>query len=438
MGAACCHCMAISDTLVRCKCCQRAKYCNKQCQVNDWKCHKYGCRKLKTVRETFYPMLKDRVKDDKDLPNLPAFLKATVDETIPAEKKKQWDKSAKFLIFLKTCMICGKNEYDFGADRNWTNCPTCRFGWCCSQDHFQEALSAHTPQVCESYQRATACRLFRWNHCKRYGEEFIFGPESPLTMPFSGFPSSWEEYYETRCPLQHQKSRQGILPLEFLPAATKQLSQPVMCLYSIYQHDFLREKYTSSGASAQELTIHVVGANSAFELWPRQFWEEILHCLPSVSCLNVDFIGPEVAIDSPRDALECCPKCTSQHRSRTVAFHCKTYHDYKSDEATFTPPDLLVAFNTGLSEECRASWKASLQVILDMNVPALFTAYQKDEAEKEFAILQNLGANLLCDEPLLNPFRVDELDIEPGFFYNCGKEPFYQNSMYCCLFRGRR
>ena len=43
--------------------------------------------------------------------------------------------------------------------------------------------------------------------------------------------------------------------------------------------------------------------------------------------------------------------------------------------------------------------------MLDMNVPCMFTAYTKNEAVGDYAILKSLNANCWSDEALLNPMR---------------------------------
>jgi splicing suppressor protein 51 len=135
--------------------------------------------------------------------------------------------------------------------------------------------------------------------------------------------------------------------------------------------------------------------------------------------------------------MECCPECTSRQRQRKQSLLGMTYHDFQADSTIFTAPDLIVAFNSGMAEEETESWQKTLKVILDINVPAMFTSYQKDEADNEYAILQSLNARTLTDKPVRNPFAVQLPEIEPGYWYGSKKEPFFHNSMYCVCFQGR-
>lgn len=127
----------------------------------------------------------------------------------------------------------------------------------------------------------------------------------------------------------------------------------------------------------------------------------------------------------------CCRTCTFQNRERTTAFFGLTYHDYFA-HANFAAPDLAVAFNTGMYEQFTDSWKASLEVVWYMSVPALFTSYNKDEAVQDHAVLTS-NANVLADAPILNPMREDHAIIEA-----CGQvDAFFQRNMCCTGFKGR-
>lgn len=41
--------------------------------------------------------------------------------------------------------------------------------------------------------------------------------------------------------------------------------------------------------------------------------------------------------------------------------------------STYTPPDLAVAFNTGASQEYSDSWRETMEVLVDREVPSVFT-----------------------------------------------------------------
>jgi len=104
--------------------------------------------------------------------------------------------------------------------------------------------------------------------------------------------------------------------------------------------------------------------------------------------------------------------------------------------ATKLPPDLIVDFNTGMAQEETDSWKTSLELMLDLDVPALFTAYNQDEAKADYALLSSvMGAQMLTTEPVLNPVRVAYDFIDPG--EGGAANPFFQPNMYAMCFRGK-
>ena len=198
----------------------------------------------------------------------------------------------------------------------------------------------------------------------------------------------------------------------------------------MYQHD--REFFIS----AEELTIHVVGANSTFECEggaPTCVWEETMHCLPSVKTMNVVFIGPELnTTQSFFKQIQCCPDCVAKGRVRKQGFYKQTYHDYYASDK-FMHPDLVVAFNTGMFEECTDSWKQSLDIMLTLDVPCMFTSYDKNEGDSDFNVLMELNARTLTDSTVLNPFRVSFSWIDD----TCIDKFFHANMYYVC-FRGRK
>lgn len=351
---------------------------------------------------------------------------------MPAAALEYWDRHRRFIQYARVCSVCRRNEYELGAEAQWVNCSTCKFGWCCSQNHFDQYQSQHTQEVCDAYVNSIAVSRFHWNHVEQYNETFISPPDTNRTEIMETFPSNWNEYFQIRHPVAYQASQQHQLPAEFLPAATYELSQPSTCLFAMYMHgiDEFKDKST--------LTIHVVGASFTYEIVPSCVWEEILHCLPNVQRLLIVFIGPDAWKADATETCEendagCCPTCTSRNRTRSISIYGLTYHDYKAS-SKFTAPDLVVAFNTGMYEEYTESWKTSLEEILDMDVPALFTSFNKDEADQDHAVLVSLNANVLPGSPALNPMRVAHAEIEAG---GEAIDAFFHHNMYYSGFKGR-
>jgi splicing suppressor protein 51 len=175
-----------------------------------------------------------------------------------------------------------------------------------------------------------------------------------------------------------------------------------------------------------------------------------MHCLPRVQALKISFVGPEACCvldqeNFPMREMECCPTCKLGKRKRFVAMHGLAYHDYyneylenPTDEESLKP-DLIVAFNTGMHECDVTSWKSSLEVVLDLNVPALFTSFNRSEADQDYEVLKGVNAKMLHkDGPKRNPFaemmpNIDSADNGEDNAIDC----FFHKSMYCIAFKGR-
>lgn len=155
------------------------------------------------------------------------------------------------------------------------------------------------------------------------------------------------------------------------------------------------------------LTIHIVGANSQ-ELLAQRLNEELLHLLPNLQTLVVGYVGPDMPSKSTGDELEdfgCCPACTGANRTRSVFMKRELYHEFaKTRLFASYPTDLIAAFHPGFSQEEVDSWRPTLERILDLDVPSVFTNYNVDEATEEEEILLKLGARFL-KKPEENQWR---------------------------------
>eukprot|EP00561_Arcocellulus_cornucervis_P011726 CAMPEP_0185815814 /NCGR_PEP_ID=MMETSP1322-20130828/16392_1 /TAXON_ID=265543 /ORGANISM="Minutocellus polymorphus, Strain RCC2270" /LENGTH=96 /DNA_ID=CAMNT_0028512715 /DNA_START=1 /DNA_END=287 /DNA_ORIENTATION=+ len=87
--------------------------------------------------------------------------------------------------------------------------------------------------------------------------------------------------------------------------------------------------------------------------------------------------------------------------------YAKKWHEYRADKDRYTKPDLVVAFNTGMSMEETDGWVESIKLMLEDDIPCLFTMYQEDEAKGDYDLLQSLGAKIITERNAMNPFAVD-------------------------------
>lgn len=447
-GLACGHCMespsSSTQYLEICSGCKRIQYCNKQCQKLNWKIHKPICKIIQCFMKDSktISIINNRnllgvvhLKRSKVLERFHEFQtlsKGNHNSDIigQIEDDYSWTTARKLIMAVPQCSFC--HEYEYGlCTTSWTSCNKCQMGQCCTKDHYRKYKSKHTDEICANYQKAFAISTFRYNDYKYDRDSFRFQPIHSLNKPLVTFPNSWEEYFQIRCPTEYSEKHH--LPKEFFPLATEELTKVNSCLYSMYQHD--KDLYTT----IRTLTIHVVGASTAFELshgGPSCIWEEIMHCLPAIQTLNVVFIGPD-SFDFAEHGftyISCCPSCQSKGKKRSISFYKGTYHEYYQDtKKYFKQPDLIVAFNTGMYEEYTESWKQSLNVILDLNVPSYFTSYNKQESIEDFKILHSLNACTLTDTPMKNPFSTDYPLIDTS-----GIDTFFEINCYGTCFKGRK
>ena len=92
----------------------------------------------------------------------------------------------------------------------------------------------------------------------------------------------------------------------------------------------------------------------------------------------------------------------------------------------------MAAFNAEMYDEDTDGWKNSLEVLLTLDVPCIFTSYNKYAGDEDYAILTEVGAKKLTEAPVLNPFRVDFPFVDDGFI-----DRFFYANMYCTCFKGR-
>ena len=132
------------------------------------------------------------------------------------------------------------------------------------------------------------------------------------------------------------------------------------------------------------LTIHIIGAIEQ-EFKDLLMNEEYLHLLPASKTLVVGYFGPDLPIPTDETPLldqDCCPECKKQGRCKKMFCVRGLYHEYKDIElARNYPPDILVAFHSGFAQVEQASWRPTVQHILDSGTPAAFTTYIEQEAK---------------------------------------------------------
>lgn len=92
----------------------------------------------------------------------------------------------------------------------------------------------------------------------------------------------------------------------------------------------------SEALCAKRLSFHLLGATEASECFALSKYEELLHCLPSLRCLHIALIGPEVpphlpinfrATDPEDGHRFMCDTCFHGGRQLLLTFHPTCYHE---------------------------------------------------------------------------------------------------------------
>ena len=164
--------------------------------------------------------------------------------------------------------------------------------------------------------------------------------------------------------------------------------------------------------------------------------EELYHVLPKLQAVVFGYVGPDVG-SSRGDTtklleFECCPECQKNNRSPRQAFLANDrYHDFVESELFAKhPPDFIVAFHSGHAQV--SSWQPTLQSILDLGIPAVFTTYNKQEALDEERSLHGMGA-LFSRRPAVNRWR----GVLPMFDVFVGQYDVYYVNFYWYIVKGR-
>ncbi|KAJ7028641.1 hypothetical protein C8F04DRAFT_1398825 [Mycena alexandri] len=130
----------------------------------------------------------------------------------------------------------------------------------------------------------------------------------------------------------------------------------------------------------QTLAIHIIGANP------------------------IEASGTMVFEDST-----VYPNICTQRGSKHIQERASdTYHQFMANKGSeFEKPDsdLCIAFNSGAPVVSSHTWLPTVKVLVERKIPTLFTAFSREEAEGEAALLRAAGARLHPDlGPAKNPW----------------------------------
>ncbi|KAJ7186817.1 hypothetical protein C8R46DRAFT_981142 [Mycena filopes] len=346
-----------------------------------------------------------------------------------------------FVTYERKCRVCFRNPFH-DRTRSFTACAGCELAWWCSAECEKRFADVHT-KSCASYRTVAATDAVEIAHARARGSPTAL--MIPTTTPRTSYipPSAlnnWADYHrrifpeflELLVPLTAQKYR--VAHPDATAAvrlhATGSSSIPLTLLATL-------EELLPDIATRQTLCIHIVGASER-EIYSARMMEEILHYLPRLKHVTLVYVGLTVPpVPPPASPNLACDVCQGLGRSRLSERYLGSYHDFAASPLySRHPPDLVAGFNTGLGEVQVAGWRASLEIILESGVPAVFTAYSWLEVLSDVDVLRGLGA-FIHQSPQKNKWRgvipsIDEITEDEG---ECGRTHFTNH--FAFMVRGK-
>ena len=242
-------------------------------------------------------------------------------------------------------------------------------------------------------------------------------------------PKDWFEYFEKK------RNDFTMSPLIGMAPVVQFITDGLSCILTVHH---LLPKLTMDNANREKLVLHIVGAASVEQIASKTF-PEIARLNPHLKHIEIVLIGP--GIDDrgewgAKDGIDLNSSVYTQEgeellntESSVVKCFKGLYHDiFNSSE--MTPPDLIVAFNAGISGPSHyVNWRPTLGLIKEMGVPLIITGFNREEVESDTQVLHRLGHSIIV-QPTPNPFRGlrpyrDPLP-DPDDFY-------WANACYVCL-----
>lgn len=140
------------------------------------------------------------------------------------------------------------------------------------------------------------------------------------------------------------------------------------------------------------INLHIIGA-ARREFASIPAFKELLHLLPSLTALQLSFVGLDVPEDNTQlsPTLQCCTTCTKMGRIISMTTWKGPYHAYVDTEF-YKTPDLAAAFHSGFAVDDEANWYPTIEYLAHAPHPTLFTAARQFEIVGEMIVWETLKA----------------------------------------------
>jgi len=468
--------------LFRCSACKVVKYCSRDHQKKDWPNHKIWCKSfVKVMKEQKETEKKDNNnKEDGD-----GDQKVTR-EDMDSWRRRMMNTSGKIMHNMQRLMRgTGGGQITSGMLNTVDNqiymlqpsCHKCLRSGC--QDDVELVVCPHCSgvAVCKrclflgdddaAKKKKNESRMMEWScfhdsedECKKYlillcclgltvenGSSLLATSDTNMeTTIFQ--PNDWNDYFREKGNDFDTGSGIPISQLRMMAPMSAFLTDGLSIPLTV-QYVLGRNVLSLLNESKEKLCIHVLGAAGNEYLYQRA-WVELGRLNPQLKQIDIVYVGPDVlpkddsstfnlnnALMPHETKLTNC--CGTIHR-----FH-GLYHEKYSDILLScpTPPDLLVAFHSGISDENHfIKWYGTMEHIASLsssssdsddnnNVPFCITGYNHKEVEDDIEKLTNHFDMEVKIPATANPFRGMRPHLDPG---REGSDFIFGNASYAVLY----
>ncbi|VDB87241.1 unnamed protein product [Peniophora sp. CBMAI 1063] len=407
---ACLRCVKainVDDEALECTGCKRVVYCSSDCKEQDT-LHDGLCRELQklNVKEKKATPASGRRSYDQYISDVSALANPAA-TSLKAYFGFDYEGHTPFTEFVTNgikCEGCYLTPFQKPVNTQFTPCPRCEVAWWCSPACKDNFAQVHTSAQCGALYDTFCAERMELDYMRIRGSTRSLNIVTDKGyhkkyVPISSI-SSWNEYFRTFDPriaettiklakelgAQNKNARNAVVLL------TKQANVIPLTIATALEHAY------PDMPKRKSICVHLVGADM-FERLNMAMFENVLHYFPRLRTLKVCFVGPGPAVDNQYDSKnKACEACKAEGRAREMVFYRSNYHDCPWSKAGNSyAPDLVVGFNTGMSEMAVSAWKQTLDLILDLGVPAVFTAYSKGEVANEEKMLRGRGVRFIKD-----------------------------------------
>ncbi|KAJ7079531.1 hypothetical protein C8R44DRAFT_992599 [Mycena epipterygia] len=445
VGLVCHYCfkgMHVNVKVFKCSRCHRISYCDIECQNSDWESHKVMCKALSSLEKNPFAarklvslLPKEPTTNVQELRKLAGQQVVVYCDYLPGqtEMKHSWlEREPRCIVCTRTDMVIRMEAALKGTTvddmMHLIPCPECKLSFCCSRAHWEIADRLHygpcndlrdSPSQCYMNKLACGQSMIAASFLDASGH-LVWFPDrvKPKWVSLEG--QSWEGEFDVEI-RKFSRIPQSTPSTFIMAAISDTLTMPMTILYALSK---LRDG--DGWTRKQTLMVHIVGAGSR-EFSCSRVFEEILHRTPQVKTLKIIMCGPEAPDHNSLD-VEICRDCIKRGRSYVLKFIPEAYHDFvRKQGSDFEHPDLCIGFNSGANHSAVLgyTWPATFKLLVERKIPSLITAYGREDAEKDAALLCAAGAALYpALGPILNPWGSMKAVPSPhstyGFLVNSG------------------